>query len=297
MSQTEKQKITTRFAPSPTGKLHLGHAYSAHYAYRLARDAGGRFLVRIEDIDASRRRPQFEAAIFEDLDWLGLAWEEPVRRQSERMSDYAAALARLDRDELLYPCFCTRRMIREEIAAIGEAPHVAGPGPDGPVYPGTCRGLTSEARQARIAEGAPYALRIDMQKALALAGRQTWHDRSAGEQLMRPEPFGDAVLARKDVPASYHLCVTIDDAAQGVTLVTRGSDLFAASHLHRLLQSLLGLPVPQWDHHALVADPQGRRMAKRSGGQSIADLRGAGLSAADVLEMAEAAAGAEAAAH
>ncbi len=272
--------VVTRFAPSPTGLLHLGHAHAALFAWRAAR--GGRFLLRIEDVDLARCRREFEAAIEEDLAWLGLEWERPVRRQSDQMADYGAALGRLEAEGLLYPCFCTRKEIRDEIARAGRAPH----GPEGPLYPGTCRALAPAERQARVASGAPHALRLDVARAAARAGPLTWRDRGRGEIAADPASLGDAVLARKEVPASYHLTVTLDDALQGVTLVTRGTDLFHASHLHRLLQALLGLPVPEWHHHALLTDDAGERLAKRHDALSIRALRDAGKSPAEVRALA-----------
>ena len=273
----------TRFAPSPTGLLHLGHAHAALFAARAAQASGGRFLLRIEDIDRARCRPDFEAAIAEDLRWLGLSWEEPVMRQSERFQVYRRALDRLQDRGLLYPCFCTRKEIQREIAGAGLAPH----GPDGPLYPGTCRGLGADERQAGIAAGRPYALRLDVAKAAAAAGPLTWaeHGRGGAEIPAEPEIHGDVVLARKDVPASYHLAVTLDDAEQGVTLVTRGEDLAPATHIHRLLQALLDLPVPAWHHHGLIADPAGRRLAKRHDAQAIRTLRAQGLSPARVRAL------------
>lgn len=271
---------TTRFAPSPTGLLHLGHAYSALFAAQAAR--GGRFLVRIEDIDPGRCRPEHEGAILQDLEWLGLDWPRPVRRQSEHMAEYEAALDRLDRLGLLYPCFCTRSEIMDEIARAGHAPH----GPDGALYPGTCRHLSSERAAELKQSGKPFALRLHMAKAAALAGPLTWTDLGAGSQVARPDMFGDVILARKDVPTSYHLAVTLDDAVQGITLVTRGEDLFHASHLHRLLQALLGLPVPLWQHHSLLTDETGRRFAKRDRAQTLASLRESGLTAAQVKALA-----------
>lgn len=270
--------VVTRFAPSPTGELHLGHAFAALFAADLARQGGGRFLLRIEDIDGTRSRASFIAGIEEDLAWLGLDWERPVRRQSEHLADYRAALARLDGMGLVYPCFCTRGEIAREIAAAGEAPQ----GPDGPRYPGTCRTLTAADVSARKAAGLPFALRLDMAKATALAGPLLWVDEAAGSIPAQPDLFGDIVLARKDAPASYHLAVSVDDALQGVTLVTRGLDLFPASHVHRLLQSLLGLPVPHWHHHRLLTDAAGRRLAKRDGATSLRVLRASGVTAADV---------------
>lgn len=276
----------TRFAPSPSGFLHLGHAYAALFAARAA-GSGGRFLLRIEDIDSDRARPEYEAAIFEDLAWLGLAWELPVRRQSHHLADYAQALQRLEARGLVYPCFCTRKEIAAEIARAGAAPH----GPAESVYPGTCRRLSSDARAARRSAGEPFALRLDLEQALAEAeaaggGPLTWHDRARGTQPCNPRPHGDVVLARKDLGTSYHLAVTVDDAAQGVTLVTRGEDLFASTHVHRLLQQLLGLPVPQYHHHRLLTDGIGHRLAKRSDALAIRALRQAGRSPAEVIAMA-----------
>lgn len=270
--------ITTRFAPSPTGELHLGHAHSALFAFTEARRAGGRFLLRLEDIDRTRCRPEFALSILTELDWLGLEWETPVRRQSEHFGDYRAALARLELAGLLYPCFCSR----QDIARADNAPH----GPDGPLYPGICRGLSAAERTERMESGRAYALRLDMAAAVHRAGGLRWHDRSAGWVEARPELFGDVVLARKDVPTSYHLAVTVDDAGQGVTLVTRGEDLVAATHVHRLLQSLLDLPVPDYAHHRLLTDRHGRRLAKRDRAASLASLRQAGLSAAQVRALA-----------
>lgn len=270
--------IVTRFAPSPTGYLHLGHAYSALAGWRAARAAGGRFLLRIEDIDRTRCRPAFTDAILEDLAWLGIDWDGPVRIQSEHFAEYRATLDALQARGLLYPCFCTRA----EIAAAASAPQ----GPEGPVYPGTCRHLSDAARAARIAAGAPYALRLDMAAAhAAVPGRLSFAEQGRGRLACDPMRFGDVVLARKDTPASYHLCVTHDDALQGVTLVTRGEDLLAATDIHRLLQALMGWPEPAYAHHPLLTDPTGRRLAKRDGARSLRDLRAAGLTPPEVLGM------------
>lgn len=273
--------IVTRFAPSPTGRLHLGHAHSALFAAAQA-GSGGRFLLRIEDIDPGRCREEFIDGIFEDLAWLGLEWERPVRRQSQHLDDYRAALARLDGMGVLYPCFCTRKDIADEVARAGHAPH----GPDGVLYPGLCRHMDAAERADRLASGAPYALRLDMAAACARVGALRWHDRCAGEQIATPDIFGDVVLARKDTPTSYHLAVTVDDALQGVTLVTRGEDLFAASHVHRLLQALLELPVPDYHHHRLLTDERGKRFAKRDRSLTLQSLREAGHSAEQVRAMA-----------
>lgn len=277
--------MVTRFAPSPTGYLHLGHAFAALFAHAKATEAGGRFLLRIEDIDRGRCRPEFEAAIREDLAWLGLGWEEPVRRQSERMEDYEKALARLDERGLLYPCFCTRAEIRAEIAASGEAPHQL-PFADGFRYPGTCRGLPSAEARDRVAQGRTYALRLDVARAAREAGPLAWRDLEAGKVAATPEAFGDVVLARKDTPASYHLAVTVDDHLQGVTLVTRGLDLFHATHVHRLLQALLGFEAPDYRHHRLLADASGRRFAKRDLALTLRALRESGRTPAEVRALA-----------
>lgn len=274
--------VTTRFAPSPTGLLHLGHAFSAAFAHFHARTGGGRFLLRLEDIDSGRCRPEFDAAILEDLAWLGLDWDGPVRRQSQHLDEYGAVLARLDQRGLLYPCFCTRKDIEAEIARSGHAPH----GPDGALYPGLCRSLSATERQDRIAAGQSCALRLDMAAAVAQAGPIAWRDLDEGVQSARPEIFGDVVLARKDTPTSYHLAVTWDDALQGVTLVTRGRDLFEATHVHRLLQALLDLPVPDYRHHGLLTDENGKRFAKRDRSLTLASLRETGHTPQQVRAMA-----------
>ncbi len=275
-----KPHTVTRFAPSPSGRLHLGHAYSALVAWQAARDSGGRFLLRIEDIDPGRCRPEFDAGILEDLTWLGLTWEEPVMRQSARMDAYAAALSGLQQRDLLYPCFCTRKDIQREIDDAGHAPHPAGP--EGPVYPGTCQRLGEDERANRIVAGEPHATRLKMDDAVASAGPLTFHDKAAGTVPVDAAVFGDVVLARKDIPTSYHLAVVVDDAAQDVTLVTRGVDLLPATHVHRVLQSLLGLPEPAYAHHALLMDNEGRRFAKRDRSLTLQAMREAGQTAANV---------------
>ncbi|MCG8696150.1 MAG: tRNA glutamyl-Q(34) synthetase GluQRS [Minwuiales bacterium] len=283
MQAASDSAFVTRFAPSPTGALHLGHAYSAFVAFDAAQAAGGRFLLRIEDIDTTRCRPEFEAAILEDLAWLGLTWEQPVRRQSDHFDDYRAALDRLAERDLLYPCFCTRKEIQAATAGKPAAPQ----GPDGPVYPGTCRGMAAAERDRRIAADEPFALRLDADRAARAVGRPlTWTDAEAGEQTCNPAGHGDVVLARKDVPTSYHLSVTVDDALQGVTHVIRGTDLFHATQVHRLLQALLGLPTPAYRHHPLLLDDSGVRLAKRHGSKTLADLRGEGLTPDDVRRRA-----------
>lgn len=252
--------LRTRFAPSPNGLLHLGHAYAAIVAHDLARSRGGEFVLRIEDIDGTRSRAELVPEILADLAWLGLAWDGPAVFQSARLASYADAGRRLIDLGLLYPCTCTRREVAEGAHAMG---------PDGPVYPGTCRGR-------RAAPDAEVAWRLDMTRAVEMAGPLEWSDELAGPQCCRPEQFGDVVLLRKEAPASYHLAATLDDAADGVTLVTRGLDLFAATHIHRLLQALLGLPVPVWHHHPLLVEEDGRKLAKRRGSPALADLRRAG---------------------
>ena len=264
----------TRFAPSPTGRLHLGHAYSALLAHDFARERDGTFLLRIEDIDPGRVRPEFVDGIIEDLLWLGLIWDGEMPYQSERLAIYAEALERLQADGLLYPCFCTRAEIAAEIAASAAAPQ----GPDGaPAYPGTCRGLVDPDLER------PHAWRLDVARAMARAGPLYWMD---GDTEVQAEParFGDVVLARKDAPASYHLAVTVDDAAQGVTDVVRGRDLYAATDVHRLLQALLGLATPLYHHHDLLTDAAGKRLAKRHDAATLAGLRAAGADPAALVE-------------
>lgn len=266
----EARVIVTRFAPSPNGPLHLGHAFSAIVAHDLAKARGGRMLLRIEDIDGGRSRAGLARDFRADLAWLGLAWDE-VPAQSTRLPVYAGAAQRLRDEGLLYPCRCTRA----EIWAAASAK-----GPDGPVYPGTCKG-------AHFEPGEEVAWRLDVAEALRRTGPLTWIDERAGEQVARPELHGDVVLVRKEAetPASYHLAVTIDDAADGVTLVTRGMDLFPATHVHRLLQALLGLPVPEWHHHPLLLDATGKKLAKRRGSPSLADRRQAGEDGSALAEM------------
>lgn len=295
--------IVTRFAPSPTGLLHLGHGHSALVGWRAARAAGGRFLLRIEDIDPTRCRAEFEQAIYQDLAWLGLDWDMPpngaedgrrVRRQSEHMDSYRKALARLDAMGVLYPCFCTRKDIAAEAAHSTEAPHGLETRPEAPLYPGICRSLDPGERRARIDAGLPHALRLDAARAGALVEQQTggplsWEEEGdglGGSIVVDPGVNGDVVLARKEILASYHLAVTVDDAYQGVTLVTRSRDLFAATHVHRLLQALLGLRAPRYRHHVLLTNSAGQRLAKRDGAASLRSLREAGSSPAEVRAMA-----------
>lgn len=267
----------TRFAPSPSGLLHLGHAYSALFAEASARRDGGRFLLRIEDIDFTRCRREFEERLMEDLGWLGLVWEQPVRRQSEHLDAYAAVADTLRSRGLIYPCFCTRRDILREIEQAGGAPQE---GAEGPLYPGICRGLSEDERSARLAAGEGHAWRLDLAKALETIGPEplVWRDLGRGEIVAQPERLGDAVLVRKDIGTSYHVAVVLDDALQGVTRVTRGEDLWESTHLHRVLQALLGLPVPEYHHHGLIRDESGRRLAKRDEAEPLGALREAGAS-------------------
>lgn len=270
----------TRFAPSPSGLLHAGHAFSALFAEASARRGNGRFLLRIEDIDFTRCKATHEKSLLEDLTWLGLEWEEPVLRQSEHLEQYTAATETLSHRGLLYPCFCTRKDILAEIEQAGAAPH----GSSELLYPGICRGLSNDERESRKARGEEFALRLDLQKALEATNgvELIWHDRRKGPQIAKPERLGDAVLARKDIHCSYHIAVVIDDALQAISLVTRGEDLFDATHLHRLLQTLLHLPVPEYEHHSLIKDDDGIRLAKRRQSATLRDLRKSGVVAGDL---------------
>ncbi len=282
---------TTRFAPSPTGALHLGHAYAALVAQAAAGE-GGRFLVRLEDTDASRVRAEYEQGIYDDLKWLGLSWKEPIMRQSERAQAYVEALDKLRAQDLIYPCFCTRKEIEAEFRASLSAPHHNKMGPDGPLYPGTCKHLRPEEAVRRIAAKEPHALRLHMDRAMGtVSDNLTFRECGAGPNgesgiiTAMPSVFGDAILARKDAPASYHLAVVVDDAAQGITLVPRGNDLFPSTHLHRLLQALLGLPAPDYLHHELIVDEDGKRLAKRHDALSLATLRADGKTPEDIKKM------------
>jgi glutamyl-Q tRNA(Asp) synthetase len=280
-----------RFAPSPNGYLHLGHAYSALLNHDMARELGGRLLLRIEDIDASRCRPEYEAAIYEDLDWLGIAWQLPVRRQSEHFADYEAALAKLEAQGLIYPSFESRKEIATLVAERdqrGRWPR----DPDGaPLYPGRARKLSPAERERRRNAGEPYALRLAMDAAAARAGTLTWSETGIGPQGQTglvaavPQMWGDVVLARKEVPTSYHLAVALDDAFQGVSEVVRGQDLFWSTGVHRLLQALLGLPEPAYHHHRLVLDAEGRKLAKSTQAMSLRELRAGGAAPVDIRRM------------
>ena len=280
-----------RFAPSPNGYLHLGHAYSALLNFDLAQQSGGRFLLRIEDIDPTRCKPEFETAIYQDLDWLGIAWEEPVRRQSRHLADYRDTIEKLSARGLLYPSFESRAEIAklvEQREANGQWPR----DPDGvPLYPGTAKLLSGDQRGRLLQSGAPFALRLDMAVARATAGDLTWIERGegpAGETgtvVARPEAWGDVILARRETPTSYHLAVAVDDALQGVTEVVRGSDLFWSTSVHRLLQALLGLPPPAYRHHRLILDSAGQKLSKSTGATGLRELRAGGASAADVRRL------------
>jgi glutamyl-Q tRNA(Asp) synthetase len=265
--------IVTRFAPSPTGFLHLGHAFAAIAAF----ESGDDLQLRIEDIDRGRSRENFIEAIFFDLKWLGLSWNEPVLRQSRRLDAYKTAVARLEAQGLVYPCFCSRREIAEEIARAKAAPQ----GPEGPVYPGTCRALGAGERAARQAAGQSYALRLDAQAAARRTGPLTFTEHGH-VRTVDPLYFGDAVIGRKDMPACYHLAVTVDDAFQNVTLVTRGEDLLPSTHIQRVLQALLDLPEPAYAHHRLILDEKGRKFSKRDGAVTLAALREKGATPSDI---------------
>lgn len=272
-----------RFAPSPNGHLHLGHAYSALLNDAMARARGGRFLLRIEDIDSGRSRPEFEAAIYEDLAWLGLAWEEPVRRQSEHVTDYAEALDTLAMQGLLYPCFCSRKEI---VAAAGGRTD-----PDGaPLYPGTCRHLPPQEQQRRLSLGHQAAQRLDMQAALALCRDDLhWQEYDLGDAprtvAADPAVWGDVVLARKDIRTSYHVAVVVDDALQGISDVVRGADLFHATSIHRLLQALLHLAQPRYHHHPLILDDAQRKLSKSLQSKALRELRREGVTAREIRQM------------
>ncbi|MFB6414730.1 MULTISPECIES: tRNA glutamyl-Q(34) synthetase GluQRS [Bradyrhizobium] len=280
-----------RFAPSPNGHLHLGHAYSALLNFERARETGGRLLLRIEDIDTARCRPEFEAAIDEDLAWLGIDWETPVRRQSEHLADYRAALDKLSALGLVYPAFESRA----EIAKLVAAREADGPwprDPDGaPLYPGDSRSLPAGERSRLIASGAPYALRLDMAAAYQRVTGLSWNELGEGSQRergivpARPEAWGDVILARKETPTSYHLSVVVDDALQGVSEIVRGRDLFHATSVHRLIQVLLGLPEPAYRHHRLICDGEGRKLSKSSRSTGLRELRAAGITPSGIRRL------------
>jgi glutamyl-Q tRNA(Asp) synthetase len=280
-----------RFAPSPNGYLHLGHAYSALLNHDLAREFGGRLLLRIEDIDVERCRPEYETAIYEDLRWLGMSWVEPVRRQSEHFDDYAAALTELEAQGLLYPSFESRSELNAIVAELDRHGHWPRD-PDGvPIYPGRARKLSAAERTRRRAAGEPFALRLAMDAAVARAGALTWTETGAGPRgqtgivTAAPQLWGDVVLARKETPASYHLAAVLDDALQGITDVVRGHDLFWATSIHRLLQALLGLPEPTYHHHKLILDDEGRKLSKSTAATGLRELRASGATPRDIRRM------------
>ena len=274
----------TRFAPSPTGHLHLGHALAAWVAREEADRHGGLMLLRHEDLDRERCREEFYQRIEEDLRWLGIHWEGNVWRQSNRHDTYREAMQRLIELDVLYPCFCTRREIAQELSAMGQAPQ-QDDGVNPAVYPGTCRNLTEKVRREKIRNGDAHAWRLESSRAAALTGELKFFDHRAGTISVSANLLGDVILARKDTGASYHLAVVVDDAAQQVSTVTRGEDLLASTHVHRLLQNLLGLPEPEYLHHVLARDELGKRLAKRHDALALRQMRNAGLSAVDVLGM------------
>ena len=278
-----RMTVRTRFAPSPTGRLHLGHAYAARVAHSLARDAGGIFLLRHEDIDGPRVREEFYQGIEQDLTWLGLTWDGDALRQTSRIDAYDAALESLREMNLIYPCFCTRREIQDEWARMGAAPQ----GPEAPTYPGTCLKLTAAEQRTKLRAGSACAWRLDSRRTGEIAGPLTFRDLRYGEILVNPGLLGDVVLARKDIGTAYHLAVVVDDAFQEITHVTRGEDLLASTHVHRLLQVLLEFPEPVYFHHPLVLDEVGQRLAKRNDAQSLQTLRDNGMTPAEVLALTD----------
>jgi glutamyl-Q tRNA(Asp) synthetase len=281
-----------RFAPSPNGHLHLGHALSALLNFDMARAALGRFLLRIEDIDETRCRPEFEAAIYQDLEWLGIEWDGPVRRQADHLAVYLAALGKLEQEGLLYPAFESRTEIERLVAERERSGTSWLRDPEGaPLYPGEAKNMSPDERNRRIAAGEPYALRLDMANATAKVGPLTWAETGAGPQgetgalAAPPEAWGDVIMARKETPTSYHLSVTLDDALQGITHVVRGQDLFWSTSVHRLLQALLGLPAPVYRHHRLILGPDGRKLAKSTRSTALRELRAQGVTPAEVRRL------------
>ncbi len=283
-SKMTEKLIITRFAPSPTGRLHRGHAYSALKAYNFAKDRGGRFILRIEDIDTTRCKSEYTQGIYEDLKWLGLKWEEPVRIQSEHFADYQSALETLKAAGLVYPCFCTRSDIKAEIARSPKAPH----GPEGALYPGTCKSLSQQKKDEQIASSMDHAWRLDVTKSIEhLKDRGAWPlywtDMQGKQHEADPLSLGDVVLARKDTPTSYHLSVTVDDALQGISHIIRGEDLLHTTPIHVLLQALLDLPTPLYEHHKLLLDQDGKRFAKRDKSMTLENLRSEGVKACSLF--------------
>ncbi len=273
--------IITRFAPSPTGFLHLGHAFSAQIAFNQTQEKGGTCLLRIENIDQNRCHVKFEDAIYEDLAWLGFTWPTPVLRQSERLHKYKVALEKLIKKKMLYACFCSRKSIQQEIRNIASAPHTF----EGTPYPGICKKLSHEVAKRKINNGEQFSLRLDMEKAISYCGALYWDEIGKGKQKATPERFGDIVVARKDIPTSYHLSVVVDDHAQSITQVTRGIDLFASTHIHRILQSLLEIHPPKYLHHNLIMDKSGKRLSKRDQSTTLRGLRKSGKSPDAIFEM------------
>lgn len=275
----ETERPSTRFAPSPSGRLHVGHVLAAVEARKLADELGGLCRLRIEDIDLQRCRPEYAEALLDDLAWLGLRFDGEVMVQSSRMEIYRQALERLKSMGVLYPCFCTRKEIAERLAEMPRAPH----GSACDAYPGTCRAMRQSEREERLAAGEAHAWRLDCRRVQEMTGSLEWLDLNAGVQVCEPSRLGDVILARKDFPVSYHLAVTMDDAEQGMTHVTRGMDLFESTNVHRVLQALLDLPVPVWKHHRLLCDENGKRLAKRDGARSLESLRSAGMEPGQLL--------------
>lgn len=271
----------TRFAPSPTGLLHLGHAFSALLAYRSAQKNNGAFFLRIEDIDTTRCRPEFEEAIYRDLAWLGLTWETPVRRQSEHFDVYQKTLDQLDEKGVLYPCFCSRAEIRREIKNSSGAPH----GPEGPLYPGTCRNLSQEEKAHNIKNDLPFAVRLDTEKALKLVGENLFFNEKGTKTKADPQNLGDVVLARKESPSSYHLSVVVDDHLQGISHIIRGQDLFHTTPVHCLLQKLLDYQTPEYHHHDLLLGPDGKRLAKRDQSITLETLKKDGRTIPEIEKL------------
>ena len=287
-SNSQNNQVITRFAPTPSGYLHLGHAYSAFFAERAARSREGTLVLRIENNDKTRCLEKYEKALVDDLTWLGLSWKNPVRRQSEYTQDYLKAVSKLKDMGLIYPCFCSRKDIWNKVNLISNAPHNAVIGGLGPIYPGTCRSMTLDEQENRILSGHQYAFRLDTMRAIRLVKSKQecfhWEDLDYGKQAAKPEIFGDFIIARKDGAASYHLSVVIDDAAQRVDLVTRGDDLRDVTHIHFLLQKLLELKSPRYQFHRLLLDSNGERYAKRNNAQSLRELRNQGITPAQIIK-------------
>ena len=277
--------MITRFAPSPTGLLHIGHAYSALYAAKMAESTNGKFFLRIENIDQGRCKSEYEDAIIEDLTWLGLKWESPVYRQSDRLALYKSALQKLVSQNVVYKCFCTRGEIQNEIENIGRAPHLNIKDVKTSLYPGICKRLTFSEVNKNIQIGKPYAIRLNIQKAMKICPPLSWQDLKKGRQIAHPEIFGDVIIARKETPTSYHLSSTTDDHFQNINCITRGIDLFEVTHIHRILQALLGYKAPIYDHHDLVKDKKGARLSKRDKSITIQSLRRAGKSPGRIFEL------------